>query len=143
VHVNRGSTIQPEQWFQIGGWSYELCSVVFGNTGHFQSNVLLNTVWFHYDGMGIKTGDSGQTRRLKKMDNEDEQYWLPFTDGYAPVSYTYLRYDPAHSSSLEHVAPINDIADFKVDDFQFESMHSVLDAADLVRQGGEVIDISV
>ena len=143
VHVNRGSTIQPEQGFQIGGWDYDLCSVVFGNTGHFQSNVLLNTVWFHYDGMGIKTGDSGQTRRLKKMDNEDEQYWLPFTEGYAPVSYTYLRFDPVNSSSLEHVAPINDIADFKVDDFQFESMHSVLDAADLVRQGGEVIDISV
>ena len=139
VDANRGTAIQPEQIFSIGGWTYDLCSVIFGNNSHFQSNVMLKGDWYHYDGLGIKPGGE---HRLKKMYEDKEDYWCPFTSGYEPVSYRYVRFDPLEPS-MEHVLPLNDIADFKANEFQYESMHSVLDAEDHVLQGGTVIDVTV
>ena len=130
---------KPELRFSIGGWEYQLYSVIFGNKQHFTSNIRLDygggseKRWFHYDGLGHRA-QQPKDCKLRLMEEPDEKYWVPFRHGYVAVSYRYMRQDPEGQATLGYVSPVGvtEAEAFRVDQVQYSSMHTVLDYSEIL-----------
>ena len=142
VQLNVASAFQPELRFNIGGWEYQLYSVVFGSKSHFTSNIRFKERWFHYDGQGHRRFPQ-RNCNLKLMEEQDAKYWVPFRPGYAAISLRYMRQDPEGQATFGHVSPVGvaEAEGFRVDQCQYASMHTVLDYGDLLKVVPERVTI--
>ena len=125
--VDTQLTVPAQRLIKIGSTLYTLMGVVFHGNNHYICNVFLDTMWYHYDGMGLKSIAANAERgwpsapRMTRISSPNTFMTPPEKrQGFKPVSYRYMR---KHVTSLGHQQVQ---ADLIPTDYQFDNMKRLM-----------------
>ena len=116
--VDPHQIMHAAQEITVGGLRYTLLAVVFGNNAHFTCNVKLDGVWYHYDGMGIRSAPRPKQEnltypRIPRLVRAETILDVPDKDGankkYTPVSYRYIRETDAAALKPVYLKAVDEV----------------------------------
>ena len=120
-------TLPAEKQIIVGSTKYTLMGVVFHGDNHYICNVLMDNLWYHYDGMGMKSISVDETKPWPKVPRmsrivKPNTFMTPpeKRTNFRPVSYRYMRKE---KKSLGHEAV--DVERIPTD-YQFDNMKRLM-----------------